>query len=240
VEDVFHYLQGDSLTITGNDVTITSQNSSGFCDYQDCASGSNVTYSYVADRDGFLCIHLNLPKRNDFYVSINGVELYKETISLPQMLAVGNVAEGDVIDIRIACDKGEKSTMTVSAAILMEEKFLRGYEILKASPLELTAFDNTTLEGTISCNRDGLLYTSIPQNGNWSVEVDGKEAPIILVGDCMVAVELQQGEHTVSFRYENQAFSLGWKVTLLCFLIFGLLAWKDRMVPCVKKGRYER
>ena len=241
VDSVFHYLQGDSLTITGHDVTIVSQNSSGFCDYKDCASGSDVTYTYVADRDGFLCIHLNLPKRNDFYVSINGVEKYKETISLPQMLAVGDVAEGDVIDIRIACDKGEKSTMTVSAAILMEERFRRGYEVLNASVLELTEFDTTTLEGTISCNRDGLLYTSIPQNGNWSVKVDGQEAEITLVGECMVAVELQQGDHNISFRYENKAFSLGWKITLLCFLIFGLLVWKERMVPPVgKKGKYER
>ena len=240
VEDVFHYLQGDSLTITGNDVTITSQNSSGFCDYQDCASGSDVTYSYVADRDGFLCIHLNLPKRNDFYVSVNGVELYKETISLPQMLAVGNVAEGDVIDIRIACDKGEKSTMTVSAAILLEDRFFRGYAVLNASTLELTEFDNTTLEGNISCNRDGLLYTSIPQNGSWFVEVDGEEAPVTLVGDCMVAVELQQGEHTVSFRYENKAFSLGWKITLLSFLIFGFLVWKDRTANPPHKGKFQK
>ena len=239
VADVYHYLQGDSLTITGHDVNITSQNSSGFCEYSDCASGSDVTYTYVADRDGFLCIHLNLPKRNDFYVSINGVEKYKETISLPQMLAVGDVAQGDVIDIRIQCDKGEKSTMTVSAAILLEDRFFRGYEVLKASPLELTEFDNTSLEGTISCNRDGLLYTSIPQNGNWSVEVDGEEAVITLVGECMVAVELQQGEHTVSFRYENKAFSLGWKITLLCFLLFGFLVWKDRMAH-PHKGKYQK
>ena len=240
VEDVFHYLQGDSLTIRANNVTINSQTSGGFVDYQDCAAGSDITYSYVADRDGFLCIHLNLPKRNDFYVSVNGVEYYKETISLPQMLAVGDVAEGDVIDIRIACDKGEKSTMTVSAAILLEERFQRGFQVLNASTLELTAFDNTTLEGTVSCNRDGLLYTSIPQNGNWSVVVDGEAVPITLVGDCMVAVELQQGEHTVLFRYENKAFSLGWKITLLSFLVFGYLAWKDWLEHNSHKGKYLR
>ena len=47
-------------------------------------------------------------------------------------------------------------------------------------------------EGTIDCDRDGLLYTSVPQNGNWSVKVDGKPAEIKLVGDCMVAVNLTQ------------------------------------------------
>ncbi len=243
VENVFHYLQGDNLTITGNGVTITSKNTSGYCDYEECTSGSDVTYTYIADRDGFMCIHLNLPKRNDYYVSVNGVEKYKETISLPQMLAVGDVAIGDRIDIRIECDAGENSTMTLSAAILNRERFLQGYEILNACILELTEFQDTYVEGTIHCNRDGLLYTSIPQNGNWTATVDGKEAPITLVGDCMVAVELTQGDHTVSFSYRNPAFQLGWKITAVCMLIFALLTWKYYPVKALltkKKGKFQK
>ncbi len=243
VESVFHYLQGDCLTITGNGVTITSKNSSGYCDYEDCTSGSDVTYSYVADRDGFLCIHLNLPKRNDFYVSVNGVERYKETISLPQMLAVGEVVSGDTIDIRIACDAGENSTMTLSAAILDGERFWQGYDILNACTLELTRFEDTYVAGTIHCNRDGLLYTSIPQNGNWTAMVDGEEVPIILVGDCMVAVELTQGDHTVSFSYSNPAFRLGWKITAVSAAILALLVWKYYPVPAFltkKKGKFQK
>ena len=77
-----------------------------------------MTFNYVAQQDGFVCIYLTLPKRNDYYVSINGRELFKETISLPQMMAVGDVTIGDVIDIRIVCDQGENSNMTVNAAIL--------------------------------------------------------------------------------------------------------------------------
>ena len=239
VESVFHYLQGDALTITGNNVTITTQNSSGYCDYQDCAAGSDVTYTYVADRDGFMCIHLNLPKRNDYYVSLNDVLLYRETISLPQMIAIGDVKSGDVVQIRIECDKDENSTMTLSAAILLEERFREGYDILKASTLELTEFESTYVEGTIDCNRDGLLYTSIPQNGNWSAKVDGKEAPITLVGDCMVAVPLEQGSHTVSFTYENKAFSLGWKISAVSLAVFGLLIWTQQ-IPVRKKGKFEK
>ena len=239
VESVFHYLQGDALTITGNNVTITTQNSSGYCDYQDCAAGSDVTYTYVADRDGFMCIHLNLPKRNDYYVSLNDVLLYRETISLPQMIAIGDVKSGDVVQIRIECDKDENSTMTLSAAILLEERFREGYDILKASPLELTEFESTYVEGSIDCNRDGLLYTSIPQNGNWSAKVDGKEAPITLVGDCMVAVPLKQGSHTVSFTYENKAFSLGWKISAVSMAVFGLLIW-TKQLPVRKKGKFEK
>ena len=41
----------------------------------------------------------------------------------------------------------------------------------------------------------------------------------------MISVELTQGEHTVQLRYKNQAFSLGWKVSLLSALIFGGISW---------------
>ena len=246
--EVWHKLQGDSLTITGNDVTITDSNSSGYCDYEEAASGSSVVYSYVADRDGFLCIHLNLPKRNDYYVSINSIEQFKETISLPQMIAVGDVKAGDVIDIRVMCDAGENSTMTISAAIVDSELFWQGYEVLAASTLELTAFQNTFVEGTIDCDRDGLLYTSIPQNGNWSVSVDGQPAEITLVGDCMVGVSLTAGSHTVSFTYHNAAFSLGWKISLGCAIVFVVLIqivykpdWKNMRLPKRNnKGRFQK
>ena len=218
--DVWHRIQGENLSIAGNGVTITESNASGYCKYSDAAANSDVTYRYVADRDGFLCIHLNLPKRNDFYVSVNGVELYRESISLPQMLAVDDVKAGDVIEVRILCDAGESSTMTLSAGILHMDRFWEGHSVLNASTLELSAFDNTYLAGSITCDRDGLLYTSIPQNGNWHVLVDGQEAEIRLVGECMVAVELTEGSHSLEFVYRNEAFSLGWKISLLCAAVF--------------------
>ena len=82
------------------------------------------------------------------------------------------------VDIRVECDKDESCTMTVSAAVLNGERFVRGYEILSASQLNLTKFRSTLVEGTINCNRDGLLYTSVPQNGNWSVRVDAESAEV--------------------------------------------------------------
>ena len=235
--EVWHRIPGENLTITGNGATVQEENGNGYCRYTDTDGGSNVTYSYVADRDGFACIHLNLPKRNGLYVSVNGKELYYESMSLPQMLAVQDVRAGDVIDIRMVCGAGEDSSMTVSAGILNGDLFWQGYEILGASTWNLTKFDSTHAEGIIDCNRDGLLYTSIPQNGNWQVTVDGQPVETQLVGDCMAAVALTQGQHRVSFVYKNPAFSLGWKVSLLCGITLLVLVqrhyhpdWK-RLLP---------
>ena len=239
--DVWHRIPGESLTITSVDATVTEQDGTGYCKYRDTKKNGTVTYSFLADRGGFACLHLNLPKRNDYYVSINGVELYKETISLPQMIAVDDVQAGDVLEVRVVCKADEDSTMTIGAAILDHDVFWRGYEILKSSVLELTAFQNSYLKGIIQCNRDGLLYTSIPQNGNWEVRVDGKPAEIRLVGDCMVGVLLTEGQHLVEYTYQNSAFSLGWKISLLCAAIFGVLVCiEKKQSPRNKRGKYER
>ena len=156
---------------------------------------------------------------------LNGQLLYSETYSLPQMLAVTEVKVGDVVEIKLNCKKDEKGTMNISAAIVNEEVFRKGYDILNASTLELTKFKNTYVEGTINCDRDGVLYTSIPQNGNWIATVDGQPAETVMIGGAMVGVLVTEGYHTVEFRYRNDSFALGWKITLGCALIFAALYW---------------
>ena len=240
--DVWHTLSGSSLEITGENVTVSDRNSSGYCAYSGSAKNAKVSYTYTVEQDGFLCVNLNLPKRNNVSISLNGVELYTETMSLPQMLAVGDVAVGDVVTVRMACKENEKGTMTLTAAVLNNTRFREGYEILKASTLELTRFRNTLVEGTITCNRDGLLYASIPQNGSWTVLVDGEEAEIRLVGDCMIGVELTEGTHMVSYVYRNEAFSIGWKISLcsgLILLVLYLAVYRPR-VPRHSKGKFEK
>ena len=114
--------------------------------------------------------------------------------------------------------------------------------MLKASTLELTSFRNTRVEGVIDCDRDGLLYASIPQNGSWHVLVDGEEAEIKLVGDCMIGVELTEGRHTITYIYRNEAFSLGWKVSLGCLAVF-LVLYLLFYQPAIRKhgkGRFEK
>ena len=220
-QNVWRILPGEALTITPQNVTIATQSSNGYCYYTALESGGTLKYTYQIDDTGFLCLDTIMNARNDFSVWKNGVQLYSESVTLPQTFAVSDVAPGDVVEVHVICKPNEKSSITIRGGILHEDVFRKGYDVLNASTLELTHFSNTVVEGTIDCNRDGLLYTSIPQDGNWFATVDGKPVETTLVGDAMVAIPLTEGEHTVRFTYRNAAFSLGWKVSLGCTLIFG-------------------
>ena len=237
-DKVWTPIEGDQVVTLGNGTQVTDSAIQGKLNYTECDSGAYVSYFFSPTDSGFVCINLDLPKRNDFVVCVNGVELYRETISLPQMLAVGDVTPMDSVEVRVLCDSGESGTMTVTAAQLDNDLFFRGYEILNASTMEITSFKQTRVEGTITCNRDGLLYTSVPQNGNWHLYVDGEETEITLVGDCMIAANLTQGEHTITLRYQNKAFAMGWKISLVCAAIFAAcayLAYKPELEKRKKK-----
>jgi len=224
VDNVWDLTDSDWLSIMPTDVQINSQSASGYCSYITSYKGGKLVYTYQVEEEGLLCLDLTMNARNNFTVWKNDELLYSESLSLPQTLTASQVRPGDTIQVQVSCKANESSSMTIRAAILDEKVFRAGYDILSASTLDLTEFSNTKVEGIIHCNRDGLLYTSIPQNGdNWKVYVDGKAADPVLVGDAMICVPLDKGIHTVTFRYTNDAFSVGLVVYLICFWIFALL-----------------
>ena len=239
-EDVWHFISGQNLSISGSSVIINAHSLSGYCSYStDAKEGGYVIYKYVADAEGLLCIDLDLSKRNSFAVWKNDIELYSETYSVSQTLSVCQVVPGDVIEIYLSCKSNERGSIIIQAGILDDEIFQKGYDTLADSTLELTCFQNTLVEGDISCNRDGVLYTSIPQDGNWKAYVDGETAEIVLIGDAMVGLALTEGTHNVKFVYENDAFSLGWKISLVSFIVFAGLYWSTCQ-PKHNKGRHQK
>ena len=228
-EDLWRLIPEEDREVIAVDVVVTDTTPAGKSTYTDGLKGGTITYTYTAKSDGFFCVELDFPKRNNVAILKNGETLYTESISLKQMLAVGDVTYGDVVEVRASCtSSGESGTVDVSAAILDMDRMDSAYQILNASTLELTEFGTTYAAGVVDCDRDGLLYTSIPQNGNWKAYVDGEEAEIVLTGDVMVGVMLTEGEHEVEFRYHNAAFAWGWKISLLCAVIFGALVYREK------------
>jgi len=220
-KNVWRLTSGNNLTITGSNATTSPQPQTGYCYYTTTSSTGTVTYRYVAEASGLFCIDLNnLTKKNKFSVWKDGVELYNETYSIPQSLSVCQVVPGDIIEIRLTCKANEKGSITIHAGILESTVFRAGYEKLAGSTLVLSSFKNTRVSGTITCDRDGLMYTSIPQNGNWKATVDGEPAEIVLVGNAMIGVMLTEGEHHITFTYHNSAFTVGCIVTIVSLLLF--------------------
>ena len=238
-EKVWRFIPRSDLEVTGENVTIGEGTTLGRYPYSDATTSSYIVYNYTIRDEGLLCINLDLTGRNSYTVLKNGTEVFTESISLPQFIAVCDVVPGDTVTVRIR-GKGEATgTTTLLAAVMQDDVFQEAYEILSRSTYTVTSFKNTRVEGTIDCDRDGLMYTSIPQDGNWSVTVDGEPAEITLIGNAMIGVKLSEGSHTVVFDYHNKAFALGWKVSLAsfaAFVVIGMAFYPFRW----RKGKFEQ
>jgi len=239
-EDVWTPLSGYEANITAYNVSLDKKiknDETAYVQYHTDNEAGRLEYSYVIDKAGYLCLELNMSEENDYTVSVNGRELYSRELSLPCVVSVGQVQVGDEVKVTAQCPaeilESDPGVINIRAAMLNDSLFREGYDILSASTLDLTEFSNTLVQGTIDCNRDGLLYTSIPFNGNWIAEVDGKEAEIVLVGDAMMALELTEGTHTITFRYRNSAFTLGAVISALSLTAFAVII----VVPIILKKR---
>lgn len=221
---VWSVITGVDTQVEGKNCKVTFSETTGSASYSDAESDSYVSFQYTADRSGFVCLDLDFSKRNSFTLYCNGEPLYGDSYSLPQMVSACDVEIGDVVELRVTCGSNDKGTIKVHAAILNDSIFRLGYDVLNASTWEISSFRNTRIEGTVHADRDGLLYTSVPQNGGWKVYVDGELTPAELVGDVMISVPLTQGDHEVTIVYENEAFNLGLKVSAVSFvLLAGLI-----------------
>ena len=222
-DKVWTPLNEDSLTITSTEATLSSQSSSGYSTFTGSESGGTIHYTYTIEQEGLLCMNMNFSSELFYYAYVNDYNVHGDYVNLPQLTSVAYVRPGDTVELVLYCNANTYYSATITAAVLDEEVFRRGYDILNASTLDITSFESTRIEGTIDCNRSGLLYTSIPYNGNWEVYVDGQKAKITLVENAMTCVMLEEGNHEVTFVYRNKAFTVGLIVSLVCLSVFILL-----------------
>ena len=132
---------------------------------------------------------------------------------------VGSFARGDIISFFSA----EGVDITMHVGCFDSDLFERGYAQLASQPLVLTEFTETKVSGHVTALEDGLLYTSIPTDKNWSVYVDGVKKDIVLVDNAMTAVRLSEGAHKVEFRYFNRSLLAGIIISLFSFALFIVL-----------------
>ena len=235
-EKVWTKIDAKTWTYSGTDnVTIIPKSSPGkvFAKSTNLEEGT-LSCTYIAEYTGVLTLHIDsFSDDNSYSVCRNDKLLFTDHLNeTQQTITIGSVETGDLIRVDIPCpaqnEENTKSTLVrITGAILDEQIFRQGYEILSGSVLTLTDFSNTYVCGTISGN-GGLMYTSIPQDGNWTAYVDGKEVEPVLLGNCMIALHLEAGSHTVEFQYRNNSFVLGCIISTLaaCVFIFVLFLKK--------------
>jgi uncharacterized membrane protein YfhO len=196
-------LVGDLITVTG----LTPNENS-------------TAWYYEMPSDGMLYVfYRNTSKPDTMTISVNGRSFSQIYVTgeKPSVSLVGSFSKYELISF------AKESDTEVVALYFDTALFDQGYDLLSRQTLNLTKFTNTAVCGNVTALNDGLLYTSIPGDKNWSVFIDGIKSDIVLIDGAMASVELNKGYHEIEFRYFNKSLLAGIIVSLVSLTIFVLL-----------------
>lgn len=126
--------------------------------------------------------------------------------------------------------------------------FKQDIEKLKANQLNVTEYNDRYIEGTVNAEEGKILFTTIPYEPGWTVEIDGEkvdnlvyeleqdndgdgetdmvilqnndgETGQIALINAMLGVRVPAGEHTITLKYTPPGFNIG-----IVLLVLGIAA----------------
>ena len=105
--------------------------------------------------------------------------------------------------------------------------YLRGFLrpcLTKKNQIEYTYYRDDYIKGNINVLDNQLIFTSIPYDEAWHIEVDGQEIKPVKLLDSLIGIEVDPGEHEISMKYhcdftKSIIISIGSLIALLCGVI---------------------
>lgn len=195
------------------------------------------------ETDGNYYVYIGSTKLSSLNIEAGDLSYYYNSTSIqPFVLDCGYLTTEDEIEVTYTVPASNNSAgLAFCAARLDNEKFKEAYnKIVANGTFNMTAFDETTFEGTINVTNDNsFLWTSIPYDESWEVTLDGKvltyavydsetgeittDGDIVKVGGGLIGIKADKGEHTISFNYKAKGLSTGIKLTAIGIGVLALV-----------------
>jgi len=153
----------------------------------------------------------------------------------PYIVDLGYLAEGTDISVTIYTDMSCGGNIFLAS--LNNDVFDEAITTLQGGMMDVDEYSERKITGTITSSVNGMMFTSIPYDGGWTVKVDGQEVDTFALGDGLLCFAVPSGTHTVSMSYSQMGLLPGIIITMVCLLIFVLLVnrktreWMAQRVP---------
>ncbi len=140
------------------------------------------------------------------------------------ILDIGYCKTGDEVTITNSGDE----TITMTPYILNMEVLEQAYQVLSEQTMTLNKWKDTRIEGEIQVTKAGRFVLSIPDEGGWSLYVDGEKAESTALYDAFISVHLEEGKHDIRLVYHTPKLLQGAFISAGCLGIYILLAFVRR------------
>ena len=238
-DDVFTRVYAQSYSINSGTITCNDVKNETFS-YNTGAKGKIATVKYIADRDGEYYAYVNV--RDDskkVTVKSSSFSNTYDVDSKRYLMPVGNYKAGEEIEFSVTLSEAKKGSFKIYVAHFDEAKFAEGYELLNDETMTVSYYDDTTVEGKVTAEKDTLLYTSIPYEDGWKVYVDGVEAEKLQLTEGFTGVELTKGAHNIRFEYCPKGLKVGIMISVIGVVAFIAICILEILKKKKEKGSDE-
>jgi len=117
------------------------------------------------------------------------------------------------------------------------EPFLASKKVFKQNSMKITSnLKHDTIKGTVNAPEAQPLLVSVPYDKGWQAFDNGKQVKINKVVGNLMAINLKQGHHDISFKYVVPGLKIGWIVSILSFILFVIFQFYVKFLEKIKNS----
>lgn len=183
----------------------------------------------VIDEDMDLYMYFICPLSFRVHIFIDGEKVHEDLLAYRQSTYhIGQVKKGQKLSIVVipqsSLDVGQYMDFMFRFAKFNEEAYEEVYEKLCGNVFLVEEEKEDYIKGAIHADSKGIMMTSIPYSPGFSVYVDGEGRNVERIGETMMGVSLEPGDHEVEFRYTTPYIKAKWLVLVSSVILYIILS----------------
>ena len=178
-----------------------------------------ATFHAAVSESGQIYIDVNCRAETSVSVSAAGSS-WSVSPGMPYVINAGILEAGEEVTVTIKT-KGS-CTGDVLVARLNEDAFQQDIATLAANGMKVTSMNDNSISGTVHADEAGVFFTSVEYDDGWTVKIDGNKVETFAIGDALLAVDMQPGDHEISMTFMPKGLVAGIMlsaVSLVCLVI---------------------
>lgn len=194
-------------------------------------------YSFVCDKDSPYYIQHNF-KAGDVIINAAGRE-YTVNSSSP-VKYIGKLKKGDTVNVSVSIDNQQYALYNIELFRFNMDEFSDMASRLKVGGLDVDEFTDTDIKGKVNSKNDNqLFFTSIPDDGGWSVYCDGEKLETEKISDALIAFRTPVGEHDIELVYNVRGYKVGVAIAAVSWIILIYANYKEKLLKLCRKEKYK-
>ncbi|MFV0250026.1 MAG: YfhO family protein [Bacilli bacterium] len=177
---------------------------------------NDLTYQTYTDDNAYIYLYLSVNKSDkeaNVFINQNRIKSFSKDQYV--LVRIENKYINQDVTFTVETEDENFFINNIYAVSFNMDVFQDSINQLKQNQLEISKFTSTYILGTISSKESGILFTSILNDDGWSVFVDGKKVDIITILDAFIGIKLEEGIHSIEFKYQTPYLKLGIIISML-------------------------